>query len=60
MADMRRTTLIIWMQRNGGVSNYVTIFIGGPFEKFVDWRHCAAVMQREAVIVCRFVVVGVT
>jgi hypothetical protein len=22
-----------------------------PFEKFVDWRQCAAVMQREAVIV---------
>jgi hypothetical protein len=21
----------------------------GPFEKFVDWRQCAAVMQREAV-----------
>jgi len=20
----------------------------GPFEKFVDWRQCAAVMQREA------------
>jgi hypothetical protein len=23
----------------------------GPFEKFVDWRHCAAVMRREAVTV---------
>jgi hypothetical protein len=22
-----------------------------PFEKFVDWRHCAAVMQREVVTV---------
>jgi hypothetical protein len=22
--------------------------IRGPFEKFVDWRQCAAVMQREA------------
>jgi hypothetical protein len=22
--------------------------ICGPFEKFVDWRQCAAVMQREA------------
>jgi hypothetical protein len=22
-----------------------------PFEKFVDWRPCAAVMQREAVTV---------
>jgi hypothetical protein len=22
--------------------------IRGPFEKFVDWRKCAAVMQREA------------
>jgi hypothetical protein len=25
--------------------------IRGQFEKFVDWRQCAAVMQREAVIV---------
>jgi hypothetical protein len=27
------------------------ILIRGPFEKFVDWRQCAAVMQREAVTV---------
>jgi hypothetical protein len=26
-------------------------YIRGPFEKFVDWRQCAAVMQREAVTV---------
>jgi hypothetical protein len=26
-------------------------YIGGTFEKFADWRQCAAVMQREAVIV---------
>jgi hypothetical protein len=26
-------------------------FVGGLFEKFVDWRQCAAVMQREAMIV---------
>jgi hypothetical protein len=26
------------------------ILIRGPFEKFVDRRQCAAVMQREAVI----------
>jgi hypothetical protein len=25
--------------------------IRGPFERFVDWRQCAAVMQREAVTV---------
>jgi hypothetical protein len=25
------------------------IKIRGPFERFVDWRQCAAVMQREAV-----------
>jgi hypothetical protein len=25
--------------------------VGGPFEKFVYWRQCAAVMQREAVTV---------
>jgi hypothetical protein len=23
--------------------------IQGPFEKFVDWRHCGAVIQRAAV-----------
>jgi hypothetical protein len=27
----------------------LVIKIGGPFEKFVDWRQCVAVMQREAV-----------
>jgi hypothetical protein len=25
--------------------------MGGPFEKFVDWGQCAAVMQRDAVTV---------
>jgi hypothetical protein len=25
--------------------------VRGPFAKFVDWRQCAAVMQREAVTV---------
>jgi hypothetical protein len=30
----------------------------GPFEKLVDWRQCAAVMQREAVTVSHVVVVG--
>jgi hypothetical protein len=25
--------------------------VRGPFEKFVDWRQCAAVMQREAVTI---------
>jgi hypothetical protein len=25
--------------------------VRGPFERLVDWRQCAAVMQREAVIV---------
>jgi hypothetical protein len=27
------------------------LFIRGPFKKFVDWRQCAAVLQREAVTV---------
>jgi hypothetical protein len=27
------------------------LILRGPFEKFVDWRQCAAVMQREAVTV---------
>jgi hypothetical protein len=25
--------------------------VRGPFERFVDWRHCAAIMQRGTVIV---------
>jgi hypothetical protein len=25
------------------------VYIRGPFEKFMDWRQCAAVLQREAV-----------
>jgi hypothetical protein len=25
------------------------LFLRGPIEKFVDWRQCAAVMQRVAV-----------
>jgi hypothetical protein len=32
-------------------SYLLTVYIRGPFEKFVDWRQCAAVMQREAVTV---------
>jgi hypothetical protein len=27
----------------------VCVCIRGPFEKFVNWRQCASVMQREAV-----------
>jgi hypothetical protein len=26
-------------------------YVRGSFEKFVDWRQCAAVMQRETVTV---------
>jgi hypothetical protein len=28
-----------------------TDHLQGPFEKFLDWRQCAAVMQREAATV---------
>jgi hypothetical protein len=31
------------------VYNCPVHIIRGPFEKFVYWRQCAAVMQREAV-----------
>jgi hypothetical protein len=27
------------------------VYVRGPFERFVDWRQCAAVMQREVVTV---------
>jgi hypothetical protein len=33
------------------VCMYVCMYHRGPFEKFVDWRQCAAVMQRVAVTV---------
>jgi hypothetical protein len=29
----------------------VVFILLGPFEKFVDWRKCAAVMQRKALTV---------
>jgi hypothetical protein len=29
----------------------IFLFVRGSFEKFVDWRQCAAVMQKEAVTV---------
>jgi len=35
----------------------------GPFENFVDWRQCAAVMQREEVTVmpsCSGVIISIT
>jgi hypothetical protein len=35
--------------RSTYINNYV--LIGGSFGKFVDWRQCAALMQREAVTV---------
>jgi hypothetical protein len=31
------------------LSLYKISFLRGPFEKFVDWRQCDALMQREAV-----------
>jgi hypothetical protein len=34
--------------------------IRGPFQGFVDWRQCAAIMQMEAATLCQVVVVGVT
>jgi hypothetical protein len=30
------------------------LLVRGPFEKFVDWRQCAAVMHREAVTYANF------
>jgi hypothetical protein len=37
---------------------YFTYNTQGPFEKFVDWRQCATVMQREAVTVMPHCSVG--
>jgi hypothetical protein len=32
----------------------ISRYIRGLFEKFLDWRQCAAVMQREAVTYAKF------
>jgi hypothetical protein len=29
--------------------DHVKGYLGGPFEELVDWKQCAAVMQRELV-----------
>jgi hypothetical protein len=39
---------------------YDSTVIRGAFEKFVDWRKCAAVMQREAATVMPSCSGGVT
>jgi hypothetical protein len=31
------------------MKTYLGVKVRGPFEKFVDWRQCAAVTEREAV-----------
>jgi hypothetical protein len=32
-------------------SSAVQVYVRGAFEKFVDWRQCAALMKKEAVVV---------
>jgi hypothetical protein len=43
----------IKLKLSGGILSYPpmpsALLLRRPFEKFVDWRQCAAVMQREAV-----------
>jgi hypothetical protein len=31
--------------------NFTSLYIQGPFEKFVDWQQCASVLQSELVTV---------
>jgi hypothetical protein len=33
------------------IADFLNTCVTRPFEKFVDWRQCAAIMQREAVTV---------
>jgi hypothetical protein len=44
---------IVALPHSLSVRSFITYvyyrIIRGPFEKFVDWRQCAAFMQREAV-----------
>jgi hypothetical protein len=54
-----RLSVALNLRLQGWISIYIYIYththththIGGPFEKFVDWRQCAAVMQRKSVTV---------
>jgi hypothetical protein len=41
------------------IHTYIHTYIRRPFEKFVDWRQCASVMQREAMTVMPICGVGV-
>jgi hypothetical protein len=39
------------INQNQYVENLLRVNVGGPSEKFVDWREGAAIMQREMVTV---------
>jgi hypothetical protein len=41
-------SVLMEIVNRSGSLNCIIINVRGPFEKFVDWRKCAAVMQREA------------
>jgi hypothetical protein len=54
--DLKKNKLLLkfemtFLSECGNVPDYSSKDIRGSFEKFVDWRKCAAVMQREAVTV---------
>jgi hypothetical protein len=51
---------VCWRGKETKSGSKKCIAIRGPFEKFLDWRQCTAVMQREAVDLCKVVVLEIT
>jgi hypothetical protein len=48
---LKRNKILISLRTTIRITEKCYTHARGPFEKFVDWRQCAAVMQREAVTV---------
>jgi hypothetical protein len=49
--NRRSNTRILHMKTGNLQLKWLLMHIRGQLEKFMDWRHCATVMQREAVTV---------
>jgi hypothetical protein len=49
-----KAKLFQWLIKHHAMKMYGRLKVRGPFAKFVDWRQCAAVMQREAVTYAKF------
>jgi hypothetical protein len=43
--------MYVYRNRPDDISCEHSFYVQGPFARFMDWRQCAAVMQKEAVTV---------